>query len=286
MGHFNCPCNGWSARLALIEWAGAKKKGGVSFGRRDAHPQPGDQSHAVRPPLPEVSEARLSPSIIGSMDRKELSDRIDHSCLKAEATEQDIEQFCREARENGFYAVCVNPCRVGPAAANLAGSDVKVCSVVGFPLGAVETKLKSREAEEAVRAGADEVDMVMNLGWFLEGHFRLVEEDIGQTRSAIGEDTVLKVIIETALLTAFQKSQVAQLVVEGGADFVKTSTGFHPGGGAAVEDVLLLCAVVGNRIRVKASGGIRDTETSMAMIEAGADRIGTSSGVAIVNGLA
>ena len=220
------------------------------------------------------------------MDRKELSDRIDHSCLKAEATEQDIEQFCREARENGFYAVCVNPCRVGPAAANLAGSDVKVCSVVGFPLGAVETKHKSREAEAAVRAGADEVDMVMNVGWFLEGNFRLVEEDIGQTRSAIGEDTVLKVIIETALLTAFQKSQAAQLVVDGGADFVKTSTGFHPGGGAAVEDVLLLCAVVGNRIRVKASGGIRDTETSMAMIEAGADRIGTSSGVAIVNGLA
>ena len=218
------------------------------------------------------------------MPTSDLAHHIDHTLLAPEATERDILQLCAEATAHGFHAVCVTPCRVATAALAQVGSGVAVCSVVGFPLGAATTATKRAEAMEAVLDGATEIDMVMNIGWLLDGRSDAVAHEIRAVRDAVGAAVILKVIIEAALLTEDQKRFAAELVVRGGGDFVKTATGFGGAGGATVGDVRLLKAVVGQRAKVKASGGIRDATTARAMIAAGADRLGTSAGVKIVGG--
>lgn len=212
----------------------------------------------------------------------ELSKFIDHTVLAADATRQKIIDLCREARENNFASVCINSSWVALAKKELEGSDVNVCTVVGFPLGATSSAAKAFEAETAVKDGASEVDMVINVGALKSGMYDFVEEDIKAVRKAVG-NKVLKVIIETCLLTDEEKKIACQLSEKAGADFVKTSTGFSKGG-ATAEDVRLMRASVSDHVQVKASGGIRSYETALAMIEAGATRLGTSSGVAIING--
>lgn len=212
----------------------------------------------------------------------ELSKYIDHTVLAADATRQKIIDLCREARENSFASVCINSSWVALAKKELEGSGVNVCTVVGFPLGAASSAAKAFEAETAVKDGASEVDMVINVGALKSGMYDFVEEDIKAVRKAVG-NKVLKVIIETCLLTDEEKKIACQLSEKAGADFVKTSTGFSKGG-ATVEDVRLMRASVSERVQVKASGGIRSYETALAMIEAGATRLGTSSGIAIING--
>jgi len=216
------------------------------------------------------------------MNRVDIARRIEHTNLKPETTEEAIVKLCEEAKENGFHGVCVNPCRVHVAASALRGAGIQVCSVVGFPLGAHTSRLKATEAGEAITNGATEIDMVMNIGWFKEGNRILAEQDIRAVRTAIGENTILKVIIEAPVLSQREKCDAAKLVVHAGGNFVKTSTGFHPAGGATVEDVKLLKSVIGNDAKIKAAGGIRDARTVLQMIGAGADRIGTSSSVAIM----
>ncbi len=219
------------------------------------------------------------------MDRTQVARRIDHTNVRPEATEKDILALCQEATGYGFYAVSVNPCRIRVAVEALRGTGIHVGSTVGFSTGATTTRLKVIEAEQALSEGSTELDMVMNIGWLKEGNLKLVEEDIRAVGTAAGKDIILKVIIETALLSDGEKTDAAKMVVQAGAHFVKTSTGFYPGRGATVEDVKLLKAVVGNSAKVKAAGGIRDAETAIRMIEAGADRIGTSTGVAIVTAI-
>jgi deoxyribose-phosphate aldolase len=210
-----------------------------------------------------------------------IAQMIDHSLLKPEATEEEIRRLCDEGKRYCFASVCVNPVRVRLCVDLLRGSPVKICTVSGFPLGANKPEVKAKEAETAVKEGADEIDMVINIGALKSGDFKLVEEDIKAVRNAIGKEKTLKVIIETAVLTKEEKIKATQIIMAGGADFVKTSTGFgYPG--ATVEDVKLLKKVAGDRIGIKASGGIRDYETVLKLIEAGASRIGTSSGVKIV----
>jgi deoxyribose-phosphate aldolase len=206
---------------------------------------------------------------------------IDHTLLKPDARPEQIEQLCAEAREYGFAAVCVNSCYVPLCRRQLKGGDVKVCTVIGFPLGAMLREAKAAEAAAAVNLGADELDMVMNIGWFKAGADEMVVSDIHRVVDAVQKRPV-KVIIETCLLTNEEKERATGLVVEAGAAFVKTSTGFSTGG-ATVDDVALLARVAAGRVGVKASGGIRDLATALQMIEAGATRIGTSSGAAIVN---
>ncbi|MEW6044859.1 MAG: deoxyribose-phosphate aldolase [Bacillota bacterium] len=215
------------------------------------------------------------------LSREQLARRIDHTLLKPEARPQDVERLCREAVEWGFYAVCVNPLYAARAYRFLTGSPVKVASVVGFPLGAATPLVKVVEAVEAVAAGAAEIDMVAPAGLLLEGDLDGYVQHIRTVARAIGPSTVLKVIIETGLLSDDQKRMAARIAVEQGAHFVKTSTGFGPGG-ATVEDVRLLKEVVGDRARVKASGKVRTLEEAIRLIEAGADRLGTSAGVAIM----
>ena len=220
---------------------------------------------------------------------KALNKYIDHTLLKPEATEADIRKLCREAKEYGFYSVCVNGCYVKPAAEELAGTDVKVAAVIGFPLGAMSTECKAAEAALAVHDGADEIDMVMQIGAMKEGRYDAVQNDIRAVKEVMnvqgereGRSTKLKVILETCLLTRDEIVKACELAEAGGADFVKTSTGFSKGG-ATAEDVALMKQTVGDRLEVKASGGIRDRETALRMIEAGADRIGASAGIAIVS---
>jgi len=207
---------------------------------------------------------------------------IDHTNLRPEATHDQIVQLCREAREFAFAAVCVNACYVALAASQLAGSTVKVASVVGFPLGATLTSVKKFEAAEALRLGAREIDMVLNIGALKSGDRELVSSDIRQVaEAAYSTSALLKVILETGLLTDEEKRLACKLCVEAGADFVKTSTGFLVGG-ATTADVALMRSAVGPTIGVKASGGIRTAADCQAMIAAGANRIGTSSGVKII----
>ena len=220
------------------------------------------------------------------MDRMTLARTIDHTILKADATWRDVETLCAQAVAQQFAAVCINPCWVALAADRVRGSAVAVCTVVGFPLGATTPATKAAEAAEAVAHGAREVDMVANLGRLRGGDLEGVAADILAVRRVVPERLVLKVIIESALLSGEEKREAARIAVDCGADFVKTSTGMHAAGGATVADVRLIKEVVGSRARVKASGGIRDTQTALAMLEAGASRIGTSNGVAIVEGLA
>ncbi len=207
---------------------------------------------------------------------------IDHTLLKPDATPQQIAQICAEAREYGFAAVCVNPVHVVQAAALLSGSATVVCSVAGFPLGATSTAVKVFETRQAIADGAREIDMVISIGHLKNGDNDHVLNDIRSVvEAAHTGGAICKVIIETALLTDEEKRRACLLAVEAGADFVKTSTGFASGG-ATVEDVALMHSVAGDRARIKAAGGIRTLADAHAMIAAGATRIGTSSGVAIV----
>lgn len=211
-----------------------------------------------------------------------IASYIDHTVLAANATEDKIKKLCDEAKQWKFASVCVNSCNVAFCAKELNGTGVNVCSVVGFPLGAMSTKSKAYEAEQAVADGATEIDMVINVGWLKDKKDSLVEEDIRQVKKACG-DKHLKVIIEACLLTEEEKVRACQLSVKAGADFVKTSTGFSTSG-ATAEDVALMRKTVGPNVGVKAAGGIRDYETAMKMIEAGANRLGCSAGIAIVQG--
>ncbi|RME48939.1 MAG: deoxyribose-phosphate aldolase [Caldilineae bacterium] len=213
---------------------------------------------------------------------RELAQYIDHTLLKPDATVEQISRLCHEALKYGFAAVCVNPSYVRLAAQLLKGSPVKVCTVVGFPLGATSPEVKSYEAQQAINDGATEIDMVINIGALKSGNDELVERDIATvTRTAHNGGAICKVILETALLTDAEKIRACQLAKKAGADFVKTSTGFG-GGGATVHDVALMRQVVGPAMGVKASGGIKGFEAARQMIAAGATRLGASAGVKIV----
>ncbi|HEX5397958.1 MAG TPA: deoxyribose-phosphate aldolase [Verrucomicrobiae bacterium] len=209
---------------------------------------------------------------------------IDHTLLKADATAAQIEQLCAEAREHRFFSVCVNGCRVTEARHWLDGSDVKVANVVGFPLGAMSSDAKRFETEAAIDDGAQEIDVVLNVARLKDGDDTYVLRELIDVVEAADERTV-KVILETCLLTNEEKVRACKLAVESGAHFVKTSTGFSTGG-ATLADVKLMRATVGAEFGVKASGGIRDAQAALAMIEAGATRLGTSAGAAILNELA
>lgn len=212
----------------------------------------------------------------------ELNRMIDHTLLKANATRAQIEKLCDEALEYNFASVCVNTCWVPLAHEKLAGSEVNTCCVVGFPLGAMLTEAKAAETRLAVEAGADEVDMVINVGWLLDGEYNAVRDDIAAVVKA-ADGKCVKVIIEACLLTDEQKAKACELSVEAGATFVKTSTGFSTGG-ATVADVALMRKTVGDRCLVKAAGGIHTADEARAMVEAGADRLGCSAGIQIMAG--
>ena len=205
----------------------------------------------------------------------DIAKYIDYTLLKATATPADIEKLCKEALEYGFYSVCVNSGYVPLAAQLLKDTDTKVCTVVGFPLGAMSTQAKLYETSVALTQGAQEIDMVLNVGLFLSGNVAKVLEEIALLKQETG-DRVLKVIIETCYLNDEQKRLASQVCVDAGADFVKTSTGFGTGG-ATLADVQLIKEVVGDRAKIKASGGIRDKQTALQYISLGVDRIGASA---------
>ncbi|HJW33650.1 MAG TPA: deoxyribose-phosphate aldolase [Holophagaceae bacterium] len=210
-----------------------------------------------------------------------LAPLLDHTLLKAGATSAEIIALCAEARAHGFASVCVNPAWVPLAASQLAGSLVRVCTVVGFPLGATSLAAKAFEAEQALRDGATEVDMVLDLGAAREGDWARVQSDFRGVRAAVPRPAVLKVILETCLLDDAQKRRACALAAEEGLDFVKTSTGFSTGG-ATAADVALMRGVVGESLGVKASGGIRTFDQALAMVQAGATRLGVSASLAII----
>ena len=208
---------------------------------------------------------------------------IDHTILKPEATEAAVQKIIDEAKEYNFFSVCINPCWVAFASEQLADTDVAVCTVIGFPLGANTPEVKAYEAADAIRIGANEVDMVINIGALKSQQYDYVRQDIQGVVDAAKGKALVKVIIETALLTDEEKVKACELAKEAGADFVKTSTGFSTGG-AKVADIRLMRETVGPDMGVKASGGVHNAEEALAMIEAGATRIGASTGVAIVSG--
>lgn len=216
-----------------------------------------------------------------SSARQSLASRIDHTILRADTRPVDVEKLCAEAVEHGFGCVFVPLCYAGQAAGLLRGSDVELGVAAGFPLGNTASRAKVAEALIGVEAGADQVDMVLNIGWLKEGLTELIVAEVAAVVKATEGQAEVKLILETYYLTADEKRTACRLAVEAGASYVKTSTGFGPAG-ATVEDVRLLRSVVGDRAGVKASGGIRTLDEALAMIEAGADRIGTSAGVAIV----
>ncbi|MFD1030763.1 deoxyribose-phosphate aldolase [Metaplanococcus flavidus] len=213
-----------------------------------------------------------------------IASYIDHTLLKPESTKEQVIQLCKEAAEYEFASVCVNPSYVATAAAELTDSKVKVCTVIGFPLGASTSETKAFETTDAINKGAEEIDMVVNIGAIKSGNSELVKNDIQAVVEAAKGKAIVKVIIETSLLTDEEKVLASRLSKEAGADFVKTSTGFSTGG-ATVEDVKLMRETVGPELGVKASGGVRSLEDVQSMIDAGASRIGASSGVQIVQGL-
>ncbi|WP_141502166.1 deoxyribose-phosphate aldolase [Paenibacillus luteus] len=213
----------------------------------------------------------------------EVAAMIDHTILKADATKEEVLQICREAKQYQFATVCVNAGWVAVAADELKGSGVGITTVVGFPLGATTTASKAAEAKFAIADGATEVDMVLNIGLLKSGDLEGVQRDVAGVAEAVKGQAVLKVILETGLLTDEEKVAACKICVKAGADFVKTSTGFGKGG-ATVEDIALMRRTVGPDLGVKASGGVRDRETALQMISAGATRIGASSGIAIVTG--
>ena len=211
----------------------------------------------------------------------DLAKMIDHTNLKASTVKEEILKLTKEAKEYQFASVCVNPTWVELAAQELRGTDVKVCTVIGFPLGANTKEVKVFETKDAIEKGAQEIDMVINIGKLKDGDYDYVESEIAGVVEASKGKAIVKVIIETCLLTDDEKKQVCSLAVKAGADFVKTSTGFSTGG-ATIEDVALMKQTVGAHVGVKASGGIRSKEDAQAMVHAGATRIGASSGIAIV----
>jgi deoxyribose-phosphate aldolase len=236
--------------------------------------------------------ARVKEVMSSSFERPRSSDElrpsdlakyIDHTLLKANASKDEIIKLCQEAREYSFASVCVNPANVALAAKLLEGCPVKVCTVIGFPLGATSSFVKAMETRDAVANGATEIDMVINVGALKSKDFELVKNDIARVVESAGGNLV-KVILETSLLTDEEKIKACELSKLAGADFVKTSTGFSTSG-ATVEDIRLMRKTVGPDMGVKASGGIRDTETTMNMIKAGATRIGASASVSIVKGV-
>ncbi|MDX9848277.1 MAG: deoxyribose-phosphate aldolase [Tenuifilaceae bacterium] len=213
----------------------------------------------------------------------ELARFIDHTLLKPDAVIANYDQLCEEAKKYNFYSVCVNSSKVSYVAKKLRGSNVKVCSVIGFPLGEMETRSKAFEARSAIDHGAHELDMVLNIGALKSGDLKLVEDDIRAVKRACRSTTVLKVILETSMLSDQEKVIACEICKKVEVDFVKTSTGFS-GGGATVADIALMRRTVGPDMGVKASGGIRDFATAVAMIKAGANRIGAGASVAIVTG--
>jgi deoxyribose-phosphate aldolase len=219
--------------------------------------------------------------------KEELSSMIDHTLLKPEAKEEEIKKLCDEAAKYNFHSVCVNPSYVGLAGEVLKDTSVKVCTVIGFPLGATTTAAKEKEAREVLSCGADELDMVINVGRLKSGNYEYVFKDIkGVVDASKGKKSniIVKVILEACLLSDEEKKIACDIAVKAGADFVKTSTGFSTSG-AKANDVRLMRAEVGPDIGVKAAGGIRDIKTAMEMIEAGANRIGTSSGIKLMDEL-
>lgn len=211
-----------------------------------------------------------------------LAPLIDHTLLKPDATKPQIDQLCAEASENGFASVCVNPYWIADARKRLEGSSVRVCTVIGFPLGATLSRAKIHEAADAISAGADELDIVMNIGAALEGHWNFIEHEIHDLVD-VAAGRIVKVILETCLLNEDQIRHACEAATRGRAHFVKTSTGFSIGG-ATVEVVRLMRASVPESMGVKASGGIRTAADAQSMVEAGANRLGTSNGVAIIRG--
>ena len=212
-----------------------------------------------------------------------LAKYFDHTILKPGATEEEVIKVCKEALEYGFFSVCVNPVHVKLVKEHLAGSNVKVCSVVGFPLGATTSRIKTEETKKAIEDGAHEIDMVINIGALKENDLKKVEADIYAVVQA-AKGKIVKVIIETCLLNKNQKISACKTAKKAGAHFVKTSTGFAEGG-ATCDDVALMKKTIGDHLRVKASGGIKTLEDVQKMIKAGADRIGASAGVAIIKTL-
>lgn len=217
------------------------------------------------------------------MNRKQLAKMMDHTILKATATPAQVEQICREALEIGAASVCINPCNIEQARRLLDGSGVRVCTVIGFPLGANTPEVKAFETQDAIRRGAEEVDMVINVGALLAGDDETVYHDIKAVVDAAA-GTLTKVIIETCYLSDDQKKTACELAMRAGADFVKTSTGFGTGG-ATPHDVALMRGVVGSKLQVKASGGIRTYKDAAAVVEAGADRLGVSASLTILQGI-
>ncbi|GAB4274942.1 MAG: hypothetical protein Kow0080_23770 [Candidatus Promineifilaceae bacterium] len=230
----------------------------------------------------QAGAARISSTLGAKPTNGSIAKMIDHTLLKPDASQDQIAQLCYEARTYHFASVCVNPTHVKLCTQLLKGSDVDVCTVVGFPLGATPANVKAYETQQAIRDGATEIDMVINVGALKSKDYRVVLEDIGAVvRAAHAANAIVKVIIEAALLTDEEKVIACQLAKTAGADYVKTSTGFGPGG-ATAEDVTLMRRVVGPNIGVKAAGGVRSLTDAQAMIAAGATRIGASAGVRIV----
>ncbi len=211
----------------------------------------------------------------------QLKDYIDHTLLAATATEAEIRNLCEEAKEHGFYAVCVNSCYVPLAKDFLKGSSVKLAATIGFPLGASSTRAKIQEARTAVSDGSEEIDMVINIGFFKDEKYDEVRSEIQEIKKAIG-NKILKVIIETGYLTDKEIAKATELVMQAGAEYVKTSTGFGSRG-ASLKDIEIMKKVVNDKVKIKASGGIRDAETASKYIDLGVSRIGTSSGIKIIS---
>ncbi|MBM7869379.1 deoxyribose-phosphate aldolase [Clostridium pascui] len=216
------------------------------------------------------------------MTKNELARMIDHTVLKADTKEEKIEEICKEALEYNFASVCINPCNIEFAAKFLKGSEVKVCTVIGFPLGSNTTATKAFETKDAIEKGALEVDMVINIGKLKDKDYDYVKKDIEAVVKEAKGKALTKVIIETCLLTDEEKIMACKLSKEAGADFVKTSTGFSTGG-ATVSDIKIMREAVGGKLGVKASGGVRTYEDSVAIINAGATRIGASASIDIIN---
>jgi len=210
-----------------------------------------------------------------------LNQYIDHTLLKASATVEDIKQLCTQAKEYNFYAVCVSSHYVGLAHSELLQTEVKIASVVGFPLGSISNKIKTLEAKQCIDHGAAEIDMVLNIGLLKSGYYKIVEDEISAVKKVI-QNHKLKVIFENCYLSEEEKRIACKLSLNAGADFIKTSTGFGTSG-ASLEDIQLMKDEVGDQIKIKASGGIRDKKTALQYIESGVSRIGTSSGIAIVS---
>ena len=231
-----------------------------------------------------LQSAKVTPgSTANALLPSELARFIDHTLLKPEATEEQVNKLCDEAAKHHFYSVCVNSSWAEHCARRLGGTEVKVCAVVGFPLGAMDSRAKAFEARTAIANGADEIDMVMNVGAMKAKNLKLVREDMLSVRRACRTGIVLKVILETCMLTDEEKVLACQIAKDVEADFVKTSTGFNKSG-ATVADIALMRRTVGPKMGVKAAGGVRSYDDAVAMIGAGATRLGTSSGALIVSG--